>query len=248
MTRSTTFLSLLLSFAGVGACSQPAATEGQQTLGTAPAGGTHVGSANPMRAEQQTTSTSEVMREHAGEAREMRNAIIAGQLAGARHAGSQIARDEWTPSLRLNYLLYVSAVRSAARTVQASTSLSDAALALGEMGETCAACHRSASGPPALTAAAAGDKSTLGMPAHAAAEQALWDGLVTPSDASWSRGARELLEAPELDSGHEQASLLARRTRDLAREAATATNTRGDVYGRIVATCAGCHLQVKLTQ
>jgi hypothetical protein len=86
------------------------------------------------------------------------------------------------------------------------------------------------------------------MAAHVAAEKALWEGLVNPSDASWATGARGLLEAPELDSDDEEVSLLARRTRELAREAATATSTRGDVYGRIVETCSACHVLLAQTK
>jgi mono/diheme cytochrome c family protein len=181
------------------------------------------------------------MRQHARAAHTMRAAVIGGQLEEARRAASQIASDEWTPHLQLNYSLYVSAVRSAARAVQTSKSLADAAEGLGELGATCAACHRNVGAPSRSWAVATGEVGNLRMAAHARAEQALWDGLVNSSDASWSSGARELLEAPELDSDDEEMSLLARRTRDQAREAATATSTRGDVYGRIVATCSSCH-------
>jgi mono/diheme cytochrome c family protein len=181
------------------------------------------------------------MRQHARAARTMRAAVIGGQLEEARRAASQIASDEWTPRLQLEHSLYVSAVRSAAQAVQASTSLADAAEGLGEVGATCAACHRNVGAPSRSWAVATSEVGNVRMAAHARAEQALWDGLVNSSDASWSSGARELLEAPELDSDDDEMSLLARRARDQAREAASATGTRGDVYGRIVATCSSCH-------
>jgi hypothetical protein len=254
MKRSTTFSGLFLSvvfLAGFGPCSQPSETappESATKLAKDLGDGAKVAPGDRVATRQQTQSVSEVMHQHALEARDARNAVIAGRLDDARSAASKIASDDWTPHLRLNHLLYVSAVRSAARAMQKSTSLSGAAVALGEVGATCAACHRSTGGPVASPAATPSDGSKLSMAAHVAAEKALWEGLVNPSDASWATGARGLLEAPELDSDDEEVSLLARRTRELAREAATATSTRGDVYGRIVETCSGCHVLLAATK
>lgn len=173
----------------------------------------------------------------------MRLAIIAGDLEALQHAAARLASDEWTPQLVRDHLVNVSAVRSAARTVRASESLSDAARALGEVGATCAACHRDSGAPLPAARGGSTEEKRGGMSAHAAAEQALWDGLVLPSDASWSSGARGLSDAPELDSDVEAVSFLAGRIRGLAREAATAGPTRGEVYGRILATCSACHTQ-----
>jgi hypothetical protein len=249
MTLNTTVLSLVLLVAGSGPCSRSSPTTGASGTTQAPAPEAIEGkdesakSTNAIQGGPQTLTADEFMRDHALEAYDMRKAVIAGQLDVLQRAAAHVA-SEWTPHLRLNYPIYVNAVRSAARTVQASKSLPDAALALGEMGATCAACNRDVGGPAPSAADAASAPTGDGMAAHGSAEQALWEGLLVPSDASWSRGARTLLEAPELDNDVEEVSLLARRTRNLAREALAASNPRSEVYGRILASCSACHTLV----
>jgi hypothetical protein len=83
------------------------------------------------------------------------------------------------------------------------------------------------------------------MAIHAAAERALWEGLFTPSETAWKRGAERLAGAPELASDVEDVNALGRELSDLAR-AAAAGPPRADVYGSIMATCSTCHRRLNI--
>jgi mono/diheme cytochrome c family protein len=191
---------------------------------------------------RQTQTTRTFMRKHSGDALAMRKAAIAGQLTQFQLAASNIASDEWSHQLRADYRSRVAVVRGAARAAFEATAIPAATAALAELGGACAACHQDVGGPPPpsidATSTAAGDS----MVAHAAAEEALWRGLVFPSDVSWRSGAEQLVNAPALDSDVVDVSALAHRTSDLAREAVAApAEARGKLSGKILSTCSACH-------
>jgi cytochrome c556 len=236
MTSTTTILSLVI--AAVGACTSPARHE--------------VATAEPVEVsaqvterprqlpKQQTATTHTFMREHASEALDMRSAVIAGRFDQLHRSAAIMASDAWSPHLRPEYLPQVTAVRASASAALDARSMAEAGAALGHLGEACASCHRDKGGPPQLTAIETLPRGVGSMAAHVAAERALWEGLFTPSSASWKRGAETLAAAPELASDVEDVAQLAQQVRDLARQAAAGA-PRGDVYGNIMATCATCH-------
>ena len=121
----------------------------------------------------------------------MRRALIAGKLADFRAAAGAVAGDEWTPRLRGDYRPYVDAVRNMARSAMTAPSPVAAASALGKLGEACAACHVRFGGPKTPVAPEqVNEAADPTMVAHAIATDRLWEGLVLPSDPSWSSGAR----------------------------------------------------------
>ena len=87
------------------------------------------------------------------------------------------------------------------------------------------------------------------MQRHQWAIDRLWEGLIGPSDAAWSRGIRMLAEAPlhgteaTWDEPAAAGDELARRVHELGREAATALlpPARAAVYGEVLGVCADCH-------
>jgi hypothetical protein len=241
-SNSVACLSLCLLFAGSGPCAEP--TPISPELGvtekvSTPEQDPGVPSAHPV---QQSKTTQAFMRQHSGDAVSMRTAAIAGQLDELHRAAANIARDEWSPPHRDDHRPHVEVVRGAARAALNAAAIPAATAALGQLGGACGACHQDVGGPPStpvLATPATGDES---MVAHAAAEEALWQGLVLPSDASWLRGARGLASAPALDSDVADVSALAHRTSALARTADTAPlASRGELYGKILATCSACH-------
>jgi len=232
---STTLLSLCLVVAGVGACT--GASPPRHEIVTAEPG--EVAERPRELPQQQTPTTRSFMREHASEALDMRWAVIAGRFDQLHRAAAIVTSDAWSPHLRPDYLPHVTAVRSAANAALDARSTGAAGAALGELGAACASCHREKGGPPQLTAIETLPRGVGTMAAHVAAERALWEGLITPSAASWKRGAASLAEAPELASDVEDVSVMAQQVRDLARQAAG--QPRGDIYGRIMATCSTCH-------
>jgi cytochrome c556 len=181
------------------------------------------------------------MRDHAREADEMRRAVISGRFDQLQRASAVIASDAWSSNLRPDYAPYLALVRQAAVAARDARSVHAAGAALGELGAACAGCHRAHGGPPLSGSAEGALTGGAGsMAVHAAAEQAMWEGLFTPSDPSWKRGAELMANAPELASDIEDIAVLGRRLRDLALDAAT-SSARGDRYGSIVATCSSCH-------
>jgi mono/diheme cytochrome c family protein len=185
------------------------------------------------------------MREHASEALDLRRAVIAGRFDLVHRVAARIASDDWSPRLRPDYLPYVTALRAAAGSALDARSMQDAGAALGALGNACAACHTVHGGPPQPVPVDPLSSGVGKMALHAAAEQALWEGLFTPSEASWLRGAQRLATAPELASDVTEVSALAGQVSDLALEA-TRSGPGGQIYGRIIATCATCHRRLSI--
>jgi hypothetical protein len=242
MTHNIFCLTLCLSLIGYGPCAEPSPVP-PELWGTEKALTSEKEAVAPSAPSTPTAKTNRVLvRPHSNDAISMRKAAIAGQLLEFQYAAAAIASDDWSPPLRDDDRPHVAVVRDAALGAVGSKSLSAATASLGVLGVACAKCHQAVSAPPIseiVSAPAHGDESML---AHAAAEGALWQGLVFTSDESWLRGARALVNAPALDSDVADVSALAHRTRELAGEASAAPRgTRGESYGKILATCSGCH-------
>jgi hypothetical protein len=203
----------------------------------------------PALAPQQTPTTRHYMLTHYADTVGMRRALVAGKLAEYRAAAAAVAKDAWTPRLRGDYQPYVDAVRAAAHAGATVSSPVSAAAELGKIGEACAACHVKFGGPGSPVAP---EQLTQGtdptMVAHAVATDRLWEGLVLPSDSSWSSGMEVLLDAPKLDSDVADVAAAARHLRDLARQGKGAdVAQRGQIFASVITTCAGCHERVGVT-
>jgi cytochrome c556 len=235
MTATTCALSVSLLISLFGPCSEPAASPDSAEKPPPSA------EAPRELPKQQTQTTRSFMRHHAAEAEEMRRAVIAGRFDLIHRVSAVMASDDWSSNLRPDYVPHVTAIRQAAGAALDARSMHAAGAALGELGAACATCHREHGGPPVSTRSEGALTGGVGtMAIHAAAEQALWDGLFTPSEASWKRGAELLAGAPELVSDKEDIAVLGRHVRDLALDAAAASAS-GERYGRILATCSSCH-------
>lgn len=248
MTATTSALSLCLLAAALGPCSEPqpppsqVATEAQPLAPSTPPPSAERPHELP---KQQTQTAQAFMRDHAKEAEELRRGVIAGRFDMIHRVSAVLASDAWSSNLRPDYQPHVTAVRRAASAALEARSMPAAGAALGELGVACAACHRQHGGPPEPQNVEPLAKGVGTMAIHAAAEQALWEGLFIPSEASWKRGAQRLAEAPELASDVEDVDALGRHLRDLAREA-TAGTARADLYGSIMATCSTCHRRLSI--
>jgi cytochrome c556 len=239
MTATTCALSASLLITLLGPCSEPA---------TSPAASAEKPPLMPRHAEssselppRQTQTTRASMHDHARQAEDLRRAVIAGRFDLIHQVSAVIEGDAWSSNQRPEGVPHVTAARRAARAALDARSVHAAGAALGELGAACAACHREHGGPPPSTSpegALTGGVGTMAI--HAAAEQAMWEGLFTPSEASWKRGAELLASAPELASDEPDIALLGNQLRDRAFDAATGS-PRGDRYGSIVATCSSCH-------
>jgi cytochrome c553 len=176
----------------------------------------------------------------------LRRGLVAGKLAEAQAAAAAVAADAWTPKLRGDYQPHVAAVRKAARAIQDAASLQQAARGLGTVAEACAACHVKFGGPGSPVAPEQlNEARDLTMVAHAVGTDRAWEGLILPSDPSWSSGMELLLDAPSLDSDVADISAAAGHLRALAQQGRSGEAAqRGEVFAKILLTCAGCHERV----
>jgi hypothetical protein len=242
MTSHLACLSLGLILVGSGPCTEPAPLPPELWTAERRSPPEPERDAPSPQAAQQTKTTRTFMHEHSSDAVNMRTGAMGGRLDDVHRAASNIADDPWSPRLRDDYRRHLEVTRRAARAALDATTIPAATSALGQLGAACAGCHEDVGGPRStgvIAAPALGDETMI---AHAAAEEALWQGLFLPSEASWLRGARQLASAPALDSDVSEVSVLAHRARTLAHAAEAAPRAaRGDIYGRILATCSACH-------
>ena len=248
MTATSSALSLCLFLTALGPCSEPeplTSLVGADTPAGAPSPAPATAAEAPSELPKQQTQTARAfMRDHAKEATEMRHAVIAGRFDLIHRSAAVMAGDAWSANLRPDYLPHVTAVRRAASAALDARSMPAAGAALGALGTACANCHREQGGPPEPKLAALADGVGT-MAIHAAAEQALWEGLFTPSEAGWKRGAERLAEAPELASDVADVDAYGRELRDLALKAKS-TAPSADLYGSIMATCSSCHRRLNV--
>jgi mono/diheme cytochrome c family protein len=179
-------------------------------------------------------------------------AVIHADLEGVAGAARQLAAlplEGVAPALRPG----LKSLRQAARALEGAPDPRQAALALAELGATCAACHDATRGGPALNlrsvppAEYAADHA---MPRHRWAVDWLWLGLITPSEEAWQRGAKALGGLPlfpEAGPRPEGVAELAAQVERLGREALTATEpgARRRVYGELLGSCASCHVKLE---
>jgi cytochrome c556 len=241
---STSAVSLCLLLTTFGPCSEPLPNPEVPIAKRQPASSQDAEEERQVPPKQTPTARA-FMQEHAREAFEMRRAVIAGRFDLLHRASGAVASDAWSPRLRPEYVPHVTAVRNAARAGLDATSVPTAGAAVGKLGDACASCHREHGGPPAPTSAETLSAGVGAMAMHAAAEQAMWEGLFTPAEASWKRGAERLAQSPELSSTVEEVPELAQQLRDLALGAA-AGRPSGALYGSILATCSTCHRRLNI--
>jgi cytochrome c556 len=245
MTATSSALSLCLFITTLGPCSAPPPASPEVATEKAPIAPQPVVEPARELPKQQTQTARAFMQDHAREAYDLRRGVIAGRFDLMHRVSAVMADDAWSRNLRPDYLPHVTAVRRAANAALDARSMPAAGAALGELGAACAACHREHGGPREPASVEPLTDGVGSMAIHAAAERALWEGLFTPSEASWKRGAERLAGAPELASDVEDLDALGRQLRDLA-QAAAASPARGDLYGSVMATCSTCHRRLSI--
>lgn len=199
------------------------------------------------------------MYDHFEESIKIKDAIIAGDLAGVRTPARGLAErigpypESWRP--------FMSTSRRFARDAGAARDLRAAAQAAAGLANTCGDCHDALDaevrlpGVEPLPRARRRD-ARKHMSQHQWAADRLWEALVTHSDAAWSTGAKALDGAPlnmkvltadvklpddviRLGDRVHALGAVARKTADWP--------TRASLYGQLLATCAVCHQAGHLT-
>ena len=184
--------------------------------------------------------------------------ITMGLLEGTRQPANWLATHDRMTELPPSFEPFVDFMRSSAHQVENAGDLKTAAEAVSLLAQNCGNCHRASHvdvefGFDALPAQ--WSDSETHMQRHQWAMDRLWEGLIGPSDAAWTRGtamlAEEALHAADVSenvSAEEARALenIAQQVHELGAAGAGLTNLndRSQVYGRILGLCADCHTRV----
>jgi len=182
-----------------------------------------------------------------------RGYAIMGDLDAFRDAADDLAELQPADDLPAELWLQFGPLRYEARAGGQARTLEEAAMASARIAESCGACHEA-------NGVGLGDRFTIGGPPppgttgrHMAglawASRLLWDGLIGPSDRTWSAGAEGLGELGVLPEGLPadlpagDVRVASVRLQQLAERALLSfePEERISVLGEIWATCAGCH-------
>jgi cytochrome c553 len=187
---------------------------------------------------------------HFGKVRELEEAVIRGDLEGAKAAAQWIAEHQETTGLPAGTESYVKATTNASRAVAASASLGNAGVAAAFAVAACGECHAAAKVTPKMPEVSvpqALPSTAALMLAHKHAVDLMYRGMIGPSDTLWKQGAEALKGSPLTDKDLTKVSkeIVAseKRVRELAGRAAQAVDagSRIAIYGELVGGCASCH-------
>lgn len=211
-------------------------------------------SGEPRREIEPNGPTAEQMAHHFDHATRARDALVRGDLEGARTAARELTRIE-TSEVPASWTPHLAPLERAARGVADAMDLDAAALAFGEVARACGSCHRALEArvsmtdvPPPL-----GDDLRSHMQKHLWATDRIWEGLIVPSNTRFVAGCGALADAP-LDpaalmpnrTASPEVSEIANHVHDLGRNCSRATDgaVQAQFYGELLRTCADCHRRV----
>lgn len=192
-------------------------------------------------------SPADHMQEHFAHVDAVRNAIISGDLEAAKAPAEWLAGHEAMEGIPTGWEQHVEQMRRSARMVVDAPDLATAANATAEMAGICGGCHQGLDEGAQFTIVVVPSEESgvvSHMLRHEWAADRLWEGLIGPSDESWSVGAAALGEAAlaPMDTP-EEVGVLAQRVHELGKTAnqTTGFRDRAALYGELITTCAECH-------
>jgi mono/diheme cytochrome c family protein len=182
------------------------------------------------------------MSEHFVKALELQLAVIAGDPAAVKRAGTAVAvrkQDERYPAAAEPFLDEIR--RQGLRAATAPT-LEDAAAAVGSLAVACGSCHTATGGGPKDVMPA--PPAEPDMAKHLFGAYWMIHGLQAPDERAWVGGAEALAAAPLVpESAGGSVDGLDEKVHALAAQAATTTEpaARAAVLGKLLVSCAPCH-------
>jgi len=195
------------------------------------------------------------MEAHYGSAILAHDALIQGDLDAFRARLAEFDSHELPPNSSDQWKPFDAQLHAAARRGGKATDFTTAANVLASVALACGTCHQSVGGGPVYPVPPVAEQTQplkAEMREHQWATQMLWDAVTGPSAYAWDRGSTELAEArifgdgrsvDEIDDSLFQREVALRGLGEEAR-ATTGLPARAMLYGRMLATCAGCHQAV----
>ena len=190
------------------------------------------------------------MHDHFTRIQEIEEAIVRGDLDGAKEPARWLAEHQEAKGLPPATESQLAAVRTAARSVADAGDLGTAAKGAATLVASCGDCHKAANVSPELPAPATAFRAAERanhMAQHQRAVELLYRGLARPSDDLWQEGAAALRESPlaakdmpEVSKEVVSAEAAVHALADRAKRASD-RETRVHVYGELIGNCASCH-------
>lgn len=195
------------------------------------------------------------MHERFGAARRIEQAIAFGDLPRARSEAHELAALE-EPDVLLTWRPYFDAIRDAARHVESTGNVVDAARSMAILGRRCADCHEAIAARvvfPDESSPSGGKKLAAKMHGHEWAATQMWYGVIGPSEDRWITGARALSAVPLTIVAYGATRRSEPDIDDVARirlyakraQVTTSRTDRAELFGTLLATCAHCHVLLR---
>jgi len=205
--------------------------------------------AAPVAKEATPAEVKAHMADHFVRVREIEEAVIRGDIDGAKAPAQWIADHQETTGLPGGSAVYVKTMKDAATSVATAADIDSAAKGAATLVGTCGNCHSAANvktSLPAPTLATGKDGKAAHMAEHQFAVDLMYRGLVGPSDEDWAKGTTALATAPlgGKDLPEAKDSLAAeKKVHQVAEAAAKATDRNAKIaaYGDVIGSCASCH-------
>jgi len=184
---------------------------------------------------------------------DIQTGVVLGDLEQVKTAATWIATEDGSVDFPAGTEAYQDRLRSRAALIAKDQDLDSAAVHTAQMAAVCGNCHLATQGGPRFVIGSEPDEGSTTakrMIRHLWASDRMWEGLVGPSAETWMAGIRVLGEGSEgleeamrASSAPEEARRYLANLHSLAGEGAAATTQeeRASVYGRLLATCYGCH-------
>lgn len=197
-----------------------------------------------------------LMERHYQAAISSHDALIQGDLEKVRGRLARIVKEELPSSAPESWKPHHARLHEAARRASGISSLKSGGSVMGDVAETCGACH---------TALGAGniyywpappegdDKFETVMRTHQWATERLWEGVTGPLKEAWPRGAEALADIRLFEDLGDAIKDSLREREDKLRalgrkaKAAKGLHERAIIYGQLLTTCAGCHQELGIT-
>ncbi len=191
------------------------------------------------------------MHEHYDAIVKIQRAVIAGALDPTREPARWLAEHAEPAGLPAGGEQFVTEMRAAANDVLGAADVATAAEATSRLGLACGHCHLANNVSIAFEEASRPsdkEKTRPHMQRHQWAADRMWEGLIDPSGASWSRGANLLFESPIKPNtlGDDELVAMSRRVHQLAANATTVSDPdeKAAIYAEFIGKCAGCHSEL----